>query len=500
MKHLLFLSLLFAVTFVNAQDLPCWTQPVPPEEIPRKFMREAQDDEQWTIGVIITVIGDQADQQLMSDAFLAEEMRFMNDAYAGRLSVTPPFLPVDTRIQFRLHRTRRVLNSGADFTNADPLAMYDPAKGGAAIDSPLYYVNLYYCNISFAGGFSVFPRSNTIGSSIDGNVIRIQSVLNHRLVNPHEVGHWFNLYHTFQPPQKGCGTHTTGNGDEIDDTPPIFGSTSGCPYGRLACFVIAGNPVNSQGQPIANVANIMDYANCEENFTEGQKDRMRAAILFYRPQLLSNVPPPPAKYNCTNFTCVQSPTGAYASLSACQLACASVPSGRFLNNDTTIELGATIQLRLAASANATKAEWFLNGSSVTTIPGYYPVYWLMWTPNANGIYKTYFKVFSNSLFAWSDTLTVTVGNVTVRYNCTNNTCVASTTGQYATLSQCQSSCIAPPSKYSCTNNQCVISTNGFNSLAECQAACGVENKVHTITILSDGRIKFIGCNGEIIKP
>ena len=79
----------------------------------------------------------------------------------------------------------------------------------------------------------------------------------------HELGHWLNLYHTFE---NGC----TGLGDFVDDTPPSLGGTielSGCKNNDLSC----GVPTNGE--------NFMDYNHdCKKMFTKGQIERMEAAL------------------------------------------------------------------------------------------------------------------------------------------------------------------------------------------------------------------------------
>ncbi|WP_161596661.1 M43 family zinc metalloprotease [Chitinophaga vietnamensis] len=74
----------------------------------------------------------------------------------------------------------------------------------------------------------------------------------------HEVGHFLNLYHTFE---NGCNAP----GDYVDDTPPTT-VNSGCDVNAHPCG------------PVANIENYMDYTSCTKMFTNGQRQRMYAAL------------------------------------------------------------------------------------------------------------------------------------------------------------------------------------------------------------------------------
>jgi len=91
----------------------------------------------------------------------------------------------------------------------------------------------------------------------------------------HEVGHYLGLFHTFRFTSQ-CGEETNCNaqGDQICDTPATTGS-AGC--SALDC-------------PETMVNNYMDYAydQCVNAFTEGQRNRMRNALLNYRESLLTS--------------------------------------------------------------------------------------------------------------------------------------------------------------------------------------------------------------------
>jgi PKD repeat protein len=98
----------------------------------------------------------------------------------------------------------------------------------------------------------------------------------------HEVGHYLNLYHTFQG---GCSGNSSTNcnltGDYLCDTPQISTADTGCP-------TLGTVPSCNTGTP-ALTNNEMDYTNdvCRNSFTTDQQTRMVATLNMIRPLLVS---------------------------------------------------------------------------------------------------------------------------------------------------------------------------------------------------------------------
>ncbi|GGK40272.1 zinc metalloprotease [Pilimelia terevasa] len=197
----------------------------------------------------------------MPDSMIEAQMKTMNDAYAGRIGGAA------TQFQFQLLKTNRVENASWYQINSNNERTIKAALRVGGMDT----LNIYIGKIG-ALGWATLPGSQDkvmdgvvmLNESMPGGT---QSNANEGDTATHEVGHWLNLYHTFQG---GC----SASGDEVADTPAEQTSASGCPTDRDTCPAPGADPVH----------NFMDYSSdaCMTEFTAGQGERMAKAWAAYR--------------------------------------------------------------------------------------------------------------------------------------------------------------------------------------------------------------------------
>lgn len=141
-------------------------------------------------------------------------------------------------------------------------------------------VNIYFAGVltgdgSQLNGVSSFPSANPAENRILMNNV---AVGNGETLS-HEMGHYWNLYHTHEDKSggyelvtRGAGANCTTAGDRVCDTPAdpccYFYNSSTCTYN--------GTTVDASGatySPMIN--NLMSYyTNCRSQFTTGQQNRI----------------------------------------------------------------------------------------------------------------------------------------------------------------------------------------------------------------------------------
>ncbi len=242
-----------------------------------------------------------------SNASIQAMMAVLNAAFRKNGA---QFGGVDVGIQFQL-ATRSPLcgsTSGIDRVNGSGVANY--TSGGIAVGTypgsadevtvkalsrwpNTDYINIWIVNKinvnSNSGGFAFFPEYNQ--AATDGIVVKANTVDGTNKTIVHEMGHVFNLYHTFHDydygPETNCPSATScaTTGDRVCDTEPVLNVA--CNTAQNTCtgsaFQIADATLN---YTVLN--NYMGYTSCQWLFTQGQKDRIRASLLAFRGGLLSS--------------------------------------------------------------------------------------------------------------------------------------------------------------------------------------------------------------------
>lgn len=237
----------------------------------------------YTIPVVFHVIHDNGPENITDDqilnglSILNRDFRMLNNDIA---LVVDEFqgITADIGIEFALatkdpngNCTRGINRVVSDLTNA----------GDDEMKSLIYwprdeYLNIWICaDAAGAAGYTQLPAqvSSPWAASGDGIVVRADYVgaigtssnTRSRTLT-HEVGHWLNLSHTWGPTNEPGLASNCDFDDGVSDTPNTIGYTS-CTITGSSC-----------GNTLDNVQNYMEYSYCSRMFTQGQANRMRAAI------------------------------------------------------------------------------------------------------------------------------------------------------------------------------------------------------------------------------
>lgn len=144
----------------------------------------------------------------------------------------------------------------------------------------LNYYNIYVVNKingndgtfgSYIAGYAKYPTLG--GDNQEGMVVLATITSSTTSTTPiHELGHAFNLIHTFQGGgTSSCATNTScaTQGDGVCDTEPIYQSIPCGPTGNNPCTGVAYTGTQH---------NYLTYTSCRDRFTPGQSARMISAI------------------------------------------------------------------------------------------------------------------------------------------------------------------------------------------------------------------------------
>ena len=164
------------------------------------------------------------------------------------------------------------------------------AKQALHVD-PAHTLNFYTAALGDGLlGWATFPFDLAADPAMDGVVLLHSSLpggtsapYNLGATAIHEVGHWFGLYHTFEP-RGSCDPINDRVEDTVSHRNPDFGKPP--PGVHSACDGVSHSPVK----------NYMNYVDDDwmDNFSAGQVARIFDQIGTYRTGLIEEqVPPPP---------------------------------------------------------------------------------------------------------------------------------------------------------------------------------------------------------------
>ena len=243
-----------------------------------------------------------------TDAQLTSMIDYLNKTYEATWAAYPSASTGGTFIPLRFALAKRTPNctptNGINHVDGSSVAgyttdgiMHNGATGAdeATIKALSIWPNTQYYNVwivnkidgqdgtsgTFVAGYAYFPGA---GANVDGTIMLATQAIAGEITLPHEIGHAFSLYHTFEGDGTGATCPTNSNcstqGDRVCDTDPQVRSVFNCPTGTNAC---TGNPYGTI------VHNFMDYSNCQDRFTAGQKTRVLSGLLTSRPTLISSL-------------------------------------------------------------------------------------------------------------------------------------------------------------------------------------------------------------------
>jgi hypothetical protein len=198
--------------------------------------------------------------------WIRNQMTVLNRSFAGSTG------GVDTGFRFELAGVTRTTN--AKWFEVYGTGVDRQMKSALKVGGP-ETLNVYTANLGHnLLGWAYLAQDVDQVGALDGVVVHYQSlpggnfeIYSEGDTATHEVGHWLDLFHTFDG---GC----RGDGDHVDDTAPEASPAFNCPVGRDTCPGGGEDPIT----------NFMDYTqdSCMFEFTAGQAVRMQQAWVAYR--------------------------------------------------------------------------------------------------------------------------------------------------------------------------------------------------------------------------
>ena len=317
-----------------------------------------------------------------ADELIYDMLSVLNDGFRKN---GPLYGGADIRMQFQLALRSPACGATTGINRINGSAIPNYVSGGIAINTypgsadevsvknlsrwpntdyiNIWVVNKIQGNSMSPGGFAYFAESNEAFK--DGIVMNANFVNGDSKTIVHEMGHVFELYHTFYddawetncPRVDSCVFY----GDRICDTEP-----SKLEYDcNNTTNICTGNPyvVADPSYSYSVLHNYMNYTDCPWMFTQNQKSRMRAALHAFRPGLLSSAALSASPVLAPTAACIPSASFAlsqYYGVERVEFNTLNVYSNsshrdgsfyndRICNQRTTVYQGQTYTLRITGS-------------------------------------------------------------------------------------------------------------------------------------------------------
>lgn len=246
----------------------------------------------------------------ISDAQIQRAIGYINMGYGNTDSLYfSKNIPLGIQLCLAVRDTSNKLTTGitrhaSKFTNVNNEVNDDSLKKSISWD-PTKYMNIWIvkeiCNNTNCGTSGYSTMANSHGDPKDGIVCEAKYFgTKPKLITTmlHEIGHYFNLYHTFE----SCKNNDCMlDGDMVCDTPPDNSTTSAACSTTVNTCNTDENDTTSKNpfRPVAlgglgdqpdMIQNYMDYnfESCLDRFTPGQRDRMIACLTTIRSSLLKS--------------------------------------------------------------------------------------------------------------------------------------------------------------------------------------------------------------------
>lgn len=249
-----------------------------------------------------------------TDAQIQGAINYLNQVYNGTYPATQGI--GDIQIQFVLAAKNPNCNSTTGIERIDASGIAGYSANGVSTDpgttpgvdellvkdlsrwNAFQYYNIWIVNKidgkdgtsgQFIAGYAYFPGAP---EWYDGTIMLATQMVAGQKTLPHEIGHAFGLYHPFEgsPDRNTCSPNVNCNtdNDRVCDTDPITFNQLG---GVVDFSCRTGiNPCTSAEYSNNTESNYMNYTNCYNLFTAGQKARMLAfAASPYRKSLSTSL-------------------------------------------------------------------------------------------------------------------------------------------------------------------------------------------------------------------